>query len=53
MDDEADLRALLQHDLSGTETGAWLQESGVAERLRLASQQGRVASGNLSEILRE
>jgi 2-phospho-L-lactate guanylyltransferase len=40
VDDEADLRALLQHDLSGTETGAWLRESGVLERLRLGSTTG-------------
>ncbi len=47
VDDEADLRALLEHDLSGTETGNWLQESGVAERLRLASATGtRAASGD-------
>jgi 2-phospho-L-lactate/phosphoenolpyruvate guanylyltransferase len=37
VDDEGDLRTLLRHDLSGTATGAWLQDSGVAERLRLAS----------------
>jgi 2-phospho-L-lactate guanylyltransferase len=40
VDDEEDLRALLDRDLSGTETGIWLQESGVAERLRLASTMG-------------
>ena len=34
VDDEADLRALLEHDLSGTHTGEWLVESGVADRLR-------------------
>lgn len=33
VDDEADLRALLQHDLSATYTGVWLRQSGVAERL--------------------
>jgi len=32
LDDEADLRALLQHDLAGTETGRWLRESGVASK---------------------
>src|SRR5580658_6848236 len=32
VDDEADLRALVQHDLSGTQTGAWLYESGVVEK---------------------
>ena len=34
VDDEADLRALLEHDLSGTHTGGWLVESGVADRFR-------------------
>jgi 2-phospho-L-lactate guanylyltransferase len=34
MDDESDLRALLQHDLSHTATGKWLGESGVAARFR-------------------
>jgi 2-phospho-L-lactate guanylyltransferase len=34
VDDEADLRALLEHDLSGTETGRWLRASGVEARLR-------------------
>src|SRR6266849_9187628 len=29
VDDEADLRALLDHDLSATETGRWLRASGV------------------------
>ena len=32
VDDEADLRALLEHDLSGTETGRWLRASGVRAR---------------------
>ncbi len=32
VDDESDLRALLQHDLSGTETGRWLCASGVGAR---------------------
>jgi len=34
VDDEADLRALLRNDLSGTETGRWLSKSGVEARLR-------------------
>ena len=34
VDDEADLRTLLQNDLSGTATGRWLRESGVEARLR-------------------
>ena len=33
VDDEADLRFLLWHDLSGTRTGAWLRENGVSQRL--------------------
>jgi hypothetical protein len=34
VDDESDLRVLLQHDLSGTVTGKWLEKSGVAARFR-------------------
>src|SRR6267143_1921914 len=34
VDDESDLRALLKNDLSSTETGQWLRESGVEARLR-------------------
>jgi 2-phospho-L-lactate guanylyltransferase len=30
VDDESDLRALLQHDLSGTETGRWLELNKIA-----------------------
>jgi 2-phospho-L-lactate guanylyltransferase len=40
VDDEADLRALIQHDLSGTQTGAWLRHSGLLKKLRLASVTG-------------
>ncbi len=32
VDDEADLRALFAHDLSGTETGCWLRASGVESK---------------------
>jgi 2-phospho-L-lactate guanylyltransferase len=32
VDDESDLRALIEHDLSATETGRWLRESGVEAR---------------------
>src|SRR5216684_2805741 len=32
VDDEADLRALLQRDWSATETGCWLRDSGVAAK---------------------
>jgi 2-phospho-L-lactate/phosphoenolpyruvate guanylyltransferase len=34
VDDESDLRALFHHDLGSTQTGAWLHDNGVAERLR-------------------
>jgi 2-phospho-L-lactate/phosphoenolpyruvate guanylyltransferase len=34
VDDEADLRALLRHDLTHTATGKWLEDSGVAARFR-------------------
>ncbi|MGC1616382.1 MAG: 2-phospho-L-lactate guanylyltransferase [Candidatus Acidiferrum sp.] len=34
VDDEADLRELLRHDLTHTATGKWLEESGVAARFR-------------------
>ena len=33
VDDEADLRALMQHDLSGTQTGAWLRDSRLLKNL--------------------
>jgi 2-phospho-L-lactate guanylyltransferase len=35
VDDEADLRALLRHDLTNTATGKWLEESGVAARFKI------------------
>src|SRR2546422_3662058 len=34
VDDAADLRVLLEHDLSGTETGRWLRASGVEAKFR-------------------
>jgi 2-phospho-L-lactate guanylyltransferase len=37
VDDESDLRALLEHDLSSTETGWWLRASGVDVRFRSAT----------------
>ena len=40
VDDEADLRILLEKDLSGTETGRWLRESGAAARLQQDMQPG-------------
>jgi len=33
VDDEADLRMLMRQDLRGTQTGPWLQRSGVQQRL--------------------
>jgi len=44
LDDESDLRALLEHDLSGTQTGRWLHESGVASRFRQNSEQQIMAA---------
>jgi len=32
VDDESDLRALLEHDLSATATGRWLRASGIEAR---------------------
>ncbi len=34
VDDEADLRTLLRHDISQTATGKWLEKSGVAARFK-------------------
>jgi 2-phospho-L-lactate guanylyltransferase len=39
VDDEADLRALAQENLPGTETGEWLQRSGLGQRLMQAPLQ--------------
>jgi 2-phospho-L-lactate/phosphoenolpyruvate guanylyltransferase len=45
VDDESDLHALLEHDLTATETGRWLRESGVEARLRLNTEAvGRLAA---------
>jgi 2-phospho-L-lactate/phosphoenolpyruvate guanylyltransferase len=46
VDDEADLRALLEHDLSATHTGSWLEASGIRERL----QQGIIAGSSAAAI---
>jgi len=43
VDDESDLRALLEHDLSATETGRWLRSSGLAAKF-LSSQRTGVMS---------
>src|SRR6267154_2719805 len=40
VDDQADLRALLQQDLSGTQTGAWLGQNGILTRLQQNSRFG-------------
>lgn len=47
VDDEADLRALLRHDLGGTETGRWLEASGVAARFRETASARASFAGNL------
>jgi 2-phospho-L-lactate/phosphoenolpyruvate guanylyltransferase len=39
VDDQSDLRALLEHDLSGTATGRWLQENGVDKKVRPEKRQ--------------
>ncbi len=45
VDDEGDLRALFRHDLTGTQTGAFLHESGIALKLSApAHQSARNAS---------
>jgi 2-phospho-L-lactate guanylyltransferase len=40
VDDEGDLRTLMQHDLSGTETGTWLRQNGILARLQQDSASG-------------
>ncbi len=44
VDDEADLRALLEYDLRATETGRWLRESGVEARFRSHLKAGAVTA---------
>lgn len=44
VDDEADLRALAQRDLRGTETGTWLQRSGLLARLKSKTQELKLAA---------
>src|SRR6266702_2505786 len=48
VDDAADLRALLEHDLSGTETGRWLRDSGVDAKFRANLEARDFASTPLS-----
>jgi len=46
VDDESDLRALLEHDLSGTATGRWLRETGLDMKFqRGKKKQTGVAAG--------
>jgi 2-phospho-L-lactate guanylyltransferase len=47
VDDEADLRALAQHDLSGTETGTWLHKNGILARLGHGSALGSRAVASM------
>jgi 2-phospho-L-lactate guanylyltransferase len=44
VDDEADLRALLGHDLSATETGHWLRSSGLAAKFLANTQAGAISA---------
>jgi 2-phospho-L-lactate/phosphoenolpyruvate guanylyltransferase len=44
VDDASDLRALLEHDLSGTETGRWLGASGVSARFRPNMRAGALSA---------
>jgi 2-phospho-L-lactate/phosphoenolpyruvate guanylyltransferase len=47
VDDEADLHALLKHDLSATETGRWLRESNLDAKMRQSTKpKTRTAAGN-------
>jgi len=44
VDDESDLRALLQNDLARTHTGAFLANAGIDQRLAATQQSARTAS---------
>ena len=46
VDDESDLRALLERDLTGTETGGWLKETGLDVRFRRDARTASAAAGN-------
>jgi 2-phospho-L-lactate/phosphoenolpyruvate guanylyltransferase len=41
VDDESDLRTLMQHDLAGTHTGAFLASPGIAQKLAATNQPQR------------
>src|SRR6202163_1608886 len=47
VDDEADLRALVRHDLSGTETATWLRGNGILARLQQQSPFGVRAAASV------
>jgi 2-phospho-L-lactate/phosphoenolpyruvate guanylyltransferase len=44
VDDESDLRALLEHDLSRTETGRWLRATGVGARFVAGARAGAASA---------
>jgi len=44
VDDESDLRALLEHDLTATQTGRWLHGSGVAAKFSPALRTGAMSA---------
>lgn len=46
IDNESDLRALLEHDLTGMETGRWLRETGLDVKFRPAARKASAAAGN-------
>jgi len=46
VDDESDLRALLERDLTATETGRWLKETGLDVRFRRDTKRASAAAGN-------
>lgn len=46
VDDESDLRALLERDLTGTETGRWLRETGLDIKFRPDARRASAAVGN-------
>jgi len=47
VDDESDLRALLEHDLSGTATGRWLRDTGLDVKFQAAKKkEASIAAGN-------
>lgn len=46
VDDESDLRALLEHDLSLTATGRWLRETGLDTKFRRDVKKASATAGN-------